>query len=181
VAYNGLEALVAIGAGLRARSIALVGFGLDSIIELAAAGVVLWRIRLEARGARAEEVAGAEERVERFVGITFFLLALYVGFEAGSRLWRHEAPAESTIGIILAVASLLIMPTLALAKLRVARALGSAALRAEARETLACAYLSLTLLAGLIANAWLGWWWADPVAALLMVPWLVREGREAFE
>lgn len=180
-AYNAIEAVIAIWAGFAAASIALVGFGFDSIIELAAAAVVLWRLRVEASGAAEERVESAEARVHRFVGITFFLLAIYVLFEAGSRLWTRELAEESMIGIALAIASLIIMPLIAFAKLRAAAALQSDALRAEAKETLACAYLSFTLLAGLVANAALGWWWADPAAAVMMVPWLVREGREAFE
>ncbi|HEX2251707.1 MAG TPA: cation transporter [Thermoanaerobaculia bacterium] len=178
MAYNLVEAGVALAAGVAAESIALVGFGLDSIIELAAAGVLLWRLRLELGGADPETVEAGERRVLRFVGGTFVALALYVTAEAAWTLWRREAPAESTVGLVLAVASLLLMPAIAWGKLRAAREIGSGALRAEARETLACSYLSLALLVGLAAHAALGWWWADPVAALLMVPWLVREGWE---
>ena len=178
MAYNVLEAVLAIGAGIAAASIALVGFGLDSMIELAAAGALLWRLRVEARGASPERVERTERRVGRFIGGTFVALALYVTAQAGWILWRGRAPEESPLGIALAVASLVIMPAIAWAKLRAADRLGSAALRAEAKETLACSYLSLTLLVGLAANAVAGWWWADPVAALLMVPWLVAEGRE---
>ena len=114
-----------------------------------------------------------------FVGVTFILLALYVTAQAGWVLWTQDAPEESAIGIALAATSLVIMPLVAWGKLRTARELGSAALRAEAKETLACSYLSFTLLLGLVANATAGWWWADPLAALLMVPWLVKEGRDA--
>jgi divalent metal cation (Fe/Co/Zn/Cd) transporter len=178
MAYNTVEAGVALGSGIAAGSIALVGFGLDSVIEWAAAAVVLWHLRAAARGAAPERVARSGRRARRFVGVTFLLLALYVALEAGWILWRGEAPGESLVGIVLAVASLGIMPLVAWGKLRAAREVGSAALRAEARETLACTYLSATLLVGLVANAAAGWWWADPVAALLMVPWLVREGRE---
>jgi len=155
-----------------------VGFGLDSVIESAAAMALLWRLAVEARGADPERVEHAERRVGRFIGGTFIALAAYVLFEAGSTLWGGEHPDESAVGIVLAIASLTVMPLIAWGKLRAARALGSASLRAEAKETLACAYLSLTLLLGLGANAWLGWWWADPVAAILMVPWLVKEGLE---
>ena len=116
--------------------------------------------------------------MRRFVGVTFLLLASYVTVEAVWALWRLDAPHESLVGIVLAIASLVIMPVVALGKLRAARELGSAALRAEAKETLACSYLSLALLVGLVTNAVAGWWWADPIAALLMVPWLVKEGRE---
>ena len=179
LAYNVAEGCLALFWGWKARSIALVGFGLNSWIEVAAAGVVLWRLRLELAGAAPEELEAGERRVERFVGITFFLLASYVVGQAGWILWRRAAPDESVFGLALALASLIIMPLVAWGKLHAASKIGSGALRAEAKETLACSYLSLTLLLGLGANAAWGWWWADPVAALLMVPWLVREGVEA--
>lgn len=180
MAYNAIEAVVALWAGVEARSIALVGFGLDSVIELAAAAVVLWRMIIEARGAAAERVARVESTVRRLVGFTFFALAAYVTADAGWVLWRGATPAESVVGAALAALSLLVMPVIAWGKLRAARAVQSRALAAEAKETLACAYLSFCLLLGLGANLALGWWWADPVAALAMVPWLVREGWEAF-
>jgi len=178
MAYNLVEGVLAVAAGVAARSIALVGFGLDSYIELAAAGALFWRLRVEARGAERPEVERVERRVRRFIGGTFIALALYVTGQSAWVLWRAAAPAESPLGIGLAVASLLVMPLIAWGKLRAARELGSASLRAEARETLACSYLSFTLLVGLAANAVAGWWWADPAAALLMVPWLVKEGVE---
>lgn len=178
MAYNGIEAVLAVAAGIAARSIALVGFGLDSVIELAAASVLFWRLGLERRGAPAAEVERGERRVLRFVGGTFLALAVYVVAQAGWILWRQAAPEESPLGIALAVASLIVMPLVAWGKLRAAREVGSSALRAEARETLACSYLSAALLLGLAAHALAGWWWADPLAALLMVPWLVREGLE---
>jgi len=178
MAYNLVEGVLAVAAGVAARSIALVGFGLDSYIELAAAGALFWRLRVEARGAERPEVERVERRVRRFIGGTFMALALYVTGQSAWVLWRAVAPAESPLGIGLAVASLVVMPLIAAGKLRAARELGSASLRAEARETLACSYLSFTLLVGLAANAAAGWWWADPAAALLMVPWLVKEGVE---
>lgn len=179
--YNVVEAAVALWSGVVAGSVALVGFGLDSVIECVAAGALLWRLRLEFRGQGSEELEAAEQRIHRVVGVTFFLLALYVVGEAGFTLWKHEAAQQSVVGIALAIASLVIMPLVSWGKLRAAREVGSGALRAEAMETLACSYLSFTLLLGLGAHALAGWWWADPVAALLMVPWLVKEGREAFE
>jgi divalent metal cation (Fe/Co/Zn/Cd) transporter len=178
MAYNVVEGVVALWAGIQAGSIALVGFGLDSYIECVAAAVLLWRLAVEARGAHPETIERSEKRVHRFVGTTFVALALYVLGEAGWTLWTREASAESMVGIILAVASLVIMPPVAWGKLHAATAINSAALRSEAKETLACSYLSFTLLLGLMANALAGWWWADPVAALLMVPWLVKEGME---
>jgi divalent metal cation (Fe/Co/Zn/Cd) transporter len=178
MAYNVLEGVVAVWAGLEARSIALVGFGLDSFIECAAAAALFWRLGIAARGADPETIARGEGRVYRFVGGTFLALALYVLIQVGWTLWHQEAVSESRIGIILAVASLIVMPLVSWGKLYAANAISSAALRAEAKETLACSYLSFTLLLGLLANAVAGWWWADPIAALLMMPWLVKEGIE---
>lgn len=176
--YNVVEAGVALWSGVAAGSIALIGFGLDSIIECVAALALLWRLSLAARGAAAKRVERAEGQVLRVVGATFLLLAAYVLAQSTWTLWARSEPAESPVGIALAAVSLVVMPLVSWGKLRAADALGSAALRAEAKETLACSYLSLTLLVGLVANAAAGWWWADPAAALLMVPWLVREGLE---
>jgi divalent metal cation (Fe/Co/Zn/Cd) transporter len=178
LAYNSVEGILALWAGFQAGSIALVGFGLDSFIECAAAGLLLWRLAIEARGASAEMIEHSERRVHRFIGGTFVALALYVLFQAGWTLWQQKTVEESFLGIILAVVSLVIMPLVSWGKLRAARIIASPALRSEAKETLACSYLSFTLLLGLVANAVAGWWWADPVAALLMVPWLVKEGLE---
>lgn len=184
VGWNVLEALVAIGAGWRAGSIALVGFGLDSVIE-SISGVVLYgRLRHEARaladggGLSEEEQERRERRALRIVGITFFLLAAYVSYESVGKLVRRELPGPSPIGTGLLVLSLAVMPFLAHAKFSVARALESAALRADAKETLVCSLLSAITLAGLLLNRMLGWWWADPAAALALVPWLLREGWE---
>jgi divalent metal cation (Fe/Co/Zn/Cd) transporter len=176
--YNVVEAVIAIWAGTEAGSIALFGFGLDSVIECAAAAVLLWRLRVETKSEDTERIEAAERRVHRFVGMTFLALAAYVVAQAALTLASRSHPEASLVGIGLAAASLAIMPLIALAKMRVAARLHSGALRAEAKETLACAYLSLTLLLGLVLNAAIGWWWADPVVALLMVPWLVREGLE---
>jgi divalent metal cation (Fe/Co/Zn/Cd) transporter len=178
--YNLAEAGVAIWAGTGAGSIALLGFGLDSVIECAAAAVLLWRLAVELRGGDEERVETAERRSRRFVGLTFLALAVYVLVESVLTLASDDHPSSSLAGIVLAAVSLAVMPMLAWAKLRTAGRLGSGALQAEAKETLACAYLSLTLLVGLALNAGFGWWWADPVAALAMVPWLVREGLEGF-
>ena len=180
-AYNLVEAGLALWAGIEAQSVALVGFGLDSVVELFAAGVVLWRLWVQARGAQPEVVALAEARVRRWVGGSFFALAAYVTVQASYSLWIGQGPEESLWGVILTGASAVIMPLVAWGKLKAARALGSGALRAEALETLACTWLSITLLLGLGAHALLGWWWLDAVAALAMVPWLIKEGREGFE
>jgi len=180
--YNIVEAVVALWSGWAAHSNALVGFGLDSVIESAAAGVMLWRLSVEARGASPDAIERAEARVRKFVGATFFGLVAYVGVKSVLTLIRQEAPSESWVGIGLAIASLIIMPVIALYKMKAADRIGSRALRSEARETLACSYLSLTLLLGLSLHAFSeSLWWADPGAALLMVPWLIREGFEGFE
>ena len=177
--YNVAEAVVALWAGERADSIALLGFGLDSLIEVMAGTVVLWRLMVERTVVGEHRIDVVERRARRLVGVTFWLLAIYVTAQAGLTLWRR-APAEaSAVGLVLAGLSLVLMPVLALGKIRAARALESAALAAEAQETLACAYLSLCLLVGLGLNAALGWWWADPAGALAMVPWLWLQGKEA--
>jgi divalent metal cation (Fe/Co/Zn/Cd) transporter len=179
VGWNVIEGIVAIAAGIVAGSIALIGFGLDSYIEVASGIVLIWRLRKHGFGDEEEEVA--EKRAIFFVGLTFLALALYVTFESGKKLLLHEHPDESLVGIILAIVSLIVMPLLAWYKKKIAAEINSRALRADALETLACSYLSLTLVVGLGANALFGWWWADPLAALAMVYFLIREGREAVE
>ena len=176
IAYNSLEGLVAVVFGAIAGSIALVGFGFDSVIEVTSGAVLLWRLRAEMDEQRRER---AEARSLRVVGICFLALAMYVGYEAAASLVRREPPDESVPGIVLAAVSLVIMPLLARAKRRVARGIESAAMTADAKQTELCAYLSAILLGGLALNALLGWWWADPVAALLMVPIIGAEGYRA--
>jgi divalent metal cation (Fe/Co/Zn/Cd) transporter len=178
LAYNVVEAGIAIWAGTEAGSIALLGFGLDSLIEIAASAVLVWRLVVERRSHDEERAERAERRADRFVGLTFLLLAIYLTVESVLTLTSRSRPETTLVGIVLAAASLVVMPVIATLKLRVARRLGSDALAAEAKETLACAGLSFTLLVGLAFNAAFHWWWADPVAALVMVPWLVREGLE---
>jgi divalent metal cation (Fe/Co/Zn/Cd) transporter len=176
IGYNLLESGIALFSGYRADSVSLVGFGFDSLIEISAAVLVLWRLALQLRQNDDAVVESAETQVHRFVGVTFFALAAYILFDAGSMLFFQEAPKESIVGIILAGASLLIMPALAWGKSRLAKEIGSSALAAEAKETIACSILSLILLVGLSLNALFGWWWADPVAGLFMLPWLIKEG-----
>jgi divalent metal cation (Fe/Co/Zn/Cd) transporter len=176
VGYNSLEGLVAVAAGLAAGSIALVGFGFDSVIEVTSGAVLLWRLRADADEARRERVEALSLKV---VGVCFLMLAAYVGYDSVKSLLRREAPQESVPGIILAVASLIVMPLLVRAKRKVARGINSGALMADARQTQLCTYLSAILLAGLLLNALVGWWWADPVAALVMLPIIAREGVEA--
>jgi divalent metal cation (Fe/Co/Zn/Cd) transporter len=156
-----------------AGSIALVGFGVDSVIESLSGGALLWRLQHH------ENDDARERRALKLVGWSFLILAAYVAYESIESLIGREAPAVSWIGIVLAALSLIVMPILARAKRRVAARLGSKALEADSRQTALCAYLSAILLGGLAANAVLGWWWADPIAALVMVPIIVREGWQA--
>ncbi len=176
IAYNTVEAVVALIAGGIAGSVALIGFGLDSVIELSSGLAGVWRLRRDADPAAR---AHAERVALRVIGASFVLLAAYVAVDAVASLALQEAPDESPVGVVIAAASLLVMPLLARAKRRVAAQLSSRVLTAESRQTELCAYLSAILLAGLLLNAQLGWWWADPVAALVMVPIIAREGVEA--
>lgn len=176
IVYNIAEGIIAITFGYSAESIALIGFGLDSLIEVSAAGLMLWRLSVQLKRADEEQIEKTETTVHQFVGLTFFALSAYILLESGIALWKHEMPHESVLGIGLALLSLLIMPLLSWGKLKAAKEINSSALRSEAKETIACSLLSLILLVGLAANALFGWWWADPVAGLLMVPWLIKEG-----
>ncbi len=180
VGWNVIEGVVAITAGVIAGSIELVGFGLDSYVEVASGLVLVWRLRKHGFGDDEEEEA-AERKAILFVGATFLLLAAYVFYESVKKLYLHEHPDETLVGILLAIVSLIVMPVLSFYKRKIAAEINSRALRADALETLACSYLSLTLLLGLGANALFGWWWADPVAALAMIYFLVREGLEAVQ
>ena len=183
VGYNIIEAGVAVGAGIAAGSIALIGFGLDSIIEVTAAGALLWRLKKELRTSESfsEDHSAVERKALLIVGLTFFALAIYILSEAIYNLASGKQAQESILGIAVAILSLLLMPTLAFFKQRTARTLGSKALASDAMETWICSYLSLVLLAGLALNALFGWAWADPVAALAMLPLVIKEGFEAIE
>jgi divalent metal cation (Fe/Co/Zn/Cd) transporter len=176
IAYNCLEGIIAIVAGVFAGSIALVGFGFDSVIEVISGTALIWRLRADAD-------AGRRERTEKttllIVGVCFLVLAFYVAADSVKSLVTHEPPERSIPGILLAAVSLVVMPLLSRAKRKVAAAISSSALRADAKQTELCTYLSAILLGGLILNALFGWWWADPVAALTMVPIIGREGIEA--
>jgi divalent metal cation (Fe/Co/Zn/Cd) transporter len=175
IGYNSLEGVIAIGAGVIAGSVALVGFGFDSVIEVISGATLLWRLYADVDEERREPV---EQRALRIVGWSFLLLAAYVLFDAGKALIRREPPDESIVGIVLAAVSLVVMPLLVRAKRRVAAAIGSKALAADATQTAICTWLSAILLGGLLLNALAGWWWADPAAALVMVPIIVKEGLE---
>ena len=176
IGYNSLEGVIAVVAGLIAGSIALVGFGFDSLIEVTSGSVLLWRLYADVDEERRERVEAISLRI---VGACFVILAIYVTYDSVKSLIRREAPEESLVGIVLAAVSLVIMPLLVRAKRRVARAINSGALMADSKQTELCTYLSAILLGGLLLNAVFGWWWADPIAALIMVPIIVKEGIEA--
>ncbi|HLA19217.1 MAG TPA: hypothetical protein VJ253_07835 [Dehalococcoidia bacterium] len=172
--YNVGEGIIAIWSGVAAGSLALIAFGADSYLEVAAASAVLWRI------STADEELGErrEQRAMRLIGWTFLALAAAVLYQAFAAIAGRQGADESLVGVGLALASVIVMPLVALAKLRTAAATKLVALAAEAKETLACSYLSVALLLGLVANVILGWWWLDPATALVLVPWLVKEGLE---
>jgi divalent metal cation (Fe/Co/Zn/Cd) transporter len=178
IAWNGLEGLVAVVAGAIAGSISLVGFGIDSFIEVTSGSVLLWRMSVDADVHRRER---NERRALQIVGVCFLCLAAYIAYESATDLRSMRAPEHSIPGIALASVSLVVMPLLSRAKRRVARALGSAAMNADAKQTEFCTYLSAILLVGLLLNAIFGLWWADPVTALIMVPIIAKEGIESVQ
>jgi len=173
IAWNSLEGIVAIAAGLIAGSISLVGFGVDSFIEVTSGAALLWRMSVDAEECKRER---AERMTLRIVGACFLALAVYVGYEALRNLIEKRVPEHSLPGIMLACVSLIVMPSLSRAKRRVAANLDSPAMVADAKQTEFCAYLSAILLGGLLLNAISNVWWADPVAALIMVPIIAKEG-----
>ena len=173
-----VEVAGSIAAAIGARSVVLLAFGLDSLVELASAGVLIWRLRAESsEGSRDTEAV--ERRAAGLVGWSLLLLAVYIAIEAGWALWNHETSRTSPLGMGIAGAAVVIMPVLVMYKRRVADRIGSAALRADAAEGIVCAYMAATLMVGLVLRSAFGWWWADPVAALALVVFIVREGREA--
>lgn len=178
VGWNVIEAGVAITAGVIAASVALVGFGVDSGIEIISAVGLLWRLRAAGPHAEVGEETAAEKRALYVVAVTFFLLAAYITYDAVGALIQREEPLTSPVGLVLAVLSLAIMPVLAYAKQRTGREMGSRALVADAKETWVCSYLSLALLIGVGLYALAGWWWADPIAALAMLPVIIWQGWE---
>jgi divalent metal cation (Fe/Co/Zn/Cd) transporter len=178
IVWNSLEGLIAVAAGVLAGSISLVGFGMDSFIEVTSGATLLWRMSVDADVERRER----NEKVSlRIVGVCFLALAVYIAYEAVSDLARKTAPEHSIPGIALACVSLVVMPILSRAKRKVGNALSSAAMKADARQTDFCVYLSAILLVGLVLNAGLGWWWADPIAALTMVPIIAKEGFDGLK
>jgi divalent metal cation (Fe/Co/Zn/Cd) transporter len=178
VGWNALEGLVAVIAGAVAGSISLIGFGVDSFIEVTSGSAILWRMSVDADLSRRER---GEKRALQIVGVCFLSLAAYIAYESMLDLWSRRAPEHSIPGIILACVSLVVMPLLSRAKRRVGHSLGSAAMYADARQTEFCTYLSAILLAGLLLNALFGLWWADPVAGLIMVPIIAKEGAEGLQ
>ena len=175
IGWHAIEAAVAVGAGIAAGSVALVGFGADSVVESIAGFVLVWRF-----GGSRQASEAAERRAYRLIAVSFWVIAAYVGVEAVRQLAVGSHPESSWIGIGIAIVTLATMPPLAQAKSRVAAKLGSAATKAEGRQNMLCAYLSAALLVGLGANALLSWWWADPAAALLIAGAAVREGQVAW-
>jgi divalent metal cation (Fe/Co/Zn/Cd) transporter len=175
--YNVAEAALSLWAGVWAGSVALVGFGIDSVIETLSGAIMLWRLHVDSdASARARN----ERRAQRLIAVSFLLLAAYVAYESAETLWRREAPERSLLGIAVAAASILIMPQVARAKRRIGRAIESAAMVADSKQTELCAWLSVILLAGLGLNALFGWWWADPAAGLAMTPIIAKEGWNAW-
>ena len=173
ILWNSLEAMAALISGLIAGSVALVSFGLDSVIEVASGTALLWRLQQDGHTASRER---AERLTVRIVGFCFLLLSAYVAYESLSALVTRHSPEKSPVGIAIAVASMVAMPLRSRAKRRVSAGIGSAAMAADARQTDFCAYLSGILLGGLLLNAFFGLWWADPVAGLIMVPIIIKEG-----
>lgn len=173
VSYNAIEAIVAITAGATASSIALVGFGLDSLVEMSSGLIILWQFRHTMPETR-------ERTALRAIAVSFYALAAYVTFESVRSLLTGEGGETSRVGIIIAALSLIIMPTLSWAQRRTGRELGSATVVADSKQTLLCTYLSAVLLVGLLLNATLGWWWADPIVGLVIAALALREGREAW-
>ena len=175
IGYNAVEAIISVAAGVASGSVALLSFGVDSGIEVTSSVAAHWRLRADTDPERRERV---EQLTHRIIGASFLALAAYVTIESVMTLWRREAPEASPVGLVILALSVLVMPVIARASRRVARALGSRALEADAAQTSLCAYLSVIALLGVGLNAALGWWWADPVAALVMVPIIAKEGVE---
>lgn len=179
IGWNIIEGVIAVSAGLVASSVALIGFGVDSFVELTSGSVVTWRLWHEYRGASAERVEAVEGRAARIAGAILLVLAAYIVIDSVRRLWGNGPEAEeSIVGIVLTGISLVVMPALAWIQLGIARRLGSAALRADTVQAFACVWLSLSTFIGLSANAAFGWSWADPLSAIVIVPLVVREGLE---
>ena len=180
IGWNVVEGVVAVAAALAAGSVALLGFGIDSFVETASAAILVWRLKAEDGASDRAAIDRLDRRAHRLVGLSLFLLAAWVALDATLALWARERPEASPVGIVLTSISIVVMVALARAKRRAAAALESRALEADSFQTTACWWLSVLTLTGIGLNAAFGWWWADPVAALAMTIFLVREGREAW-
>ena len=180
VGWNVVEAVIAIGAGLAANSVALVGFGVDSVVESVSGGVLIWRLKAEEAGMEDAAVESLDRKAHKLVAGSLFALAAYVTVDAVRSLWVQDRPEASLVGIGLTSISMLVMAWLAKAKLRAAHLLESRALEADSFQTSACWWLSVVALTGIGLNAAFGWWWADPVAALGMVVFILKEAREGW-
>ena len=174
IAWNVIECIVAVGSGLAASSKALVGFGLDSAVEVLSAFVIVWQLRGELTHDR-------EQRALKLIAISFFVLAFYVSITSVLGLLNQSKSETSYVGIGLAIASLIVMPSIAILKKRTGKAMNSQSVVSDSKQTLLCRYLSLVLLIGLVLDATLNWWWADPVAAILIALLALKEGREAWK
>jgi len=181
LAWMVIEAVVSVGAGLAAHSALLIAFGLDSVIELASAGILLWRLQVEARGSDVERVEQAERRAAWVAGILLVLLCLYVLITAVYGLLTGSQPESSIVGIVVAALAVVVMPWLGVSKRRIAERIHSSALRADAAESLTCAYMAGTVVVGLVLDTLFHWWWAEDIAALVFLFWLAQETRETLE
>ena len=180
VGWNVVEAVVSVAAAIAASSVALLGFGIDSLVETMSGLILIWRLRAERQAREQKEIERLDRRAHELVGLSFFLLAAYIFFDAGKTLIMRGRPEPTVVGMVITSLSLVVMWWLALAKRRTALRLGSRALEADSFQTTACFWLSIITFAGIGLNSALGWWWADPVAALAMMWFLVSEGREAW-
>lgn len=181
VGWNVIEGVVAIGAAIASGSVALLGFGIDSFVESASGGVLIWRLGAERQGIDACQLEALDRRAHKLVALSLFLLGAYVAGDAAHALWTAERPDPSIVGITLTIVSIGVMRWLAAAKRQAAHDLGSRALAADAFQSTACWWLSIAALGGMGLNAALGWWWADPLAAVVMAGLILKEGRQAWK
>jgi divalent metal cation (Fe/Co/Zn/Cd) transporter len=180
VGWNVVEGLIAVIAAVVAGSVALLGFGIDSFVETASGVILVWRLRAERRGMDEEAIERLDARARKLVGASLFALAAYIAVDAAHALWARERPSPSLVGMALTAVSIVVMQWLARAKRRAAARLASRALAADAFQTTACFWLSVITLVGVGLNALLGWWWADPIAALAMTWFIGKEGLEGW-
>ena len=180
VGWNLVEAVLAIVAAGAASSVALLGFGLDSVVESLSAAVLIWRLRAEQRRVDGERLEAVERRARKLVGVSLFVLAVVVVLDSARALWIRERPQPTALGVAVLIAAFVVMGLLAAAKRRAAKSISSRALLSDAFQTTTCMWLSATALVGIAANALFSWWWADPIAAVALTWFIVAEGREAW-